>query len=264
MTTPEIERISGRGTLSIVCMAAVILMAVAALFELAMHIPGIATPPGSTRQMLGATGLAVGLTAAAFCFAPGALKDKPGALGQLTARLTRAIGLTIPTLPRVTGRRSTVVGLVSVLAVIVVLDSAGVQLIVDTFGEHLSLVGVHEDWRYLAIEGAPPLSVVLMTFLSAPVAEEVAFRGLPLALITVTALIPRLRRWQPLVTSGIAIVAVTAFAFNHHAFGALNVATTAWSGALYMATALLTRSLYIPIAAHFATNLLVFAQWLDW
>ena len=242
-------------------MALAVVTSAGILFQLAMRLPGIDTPSWNTWAALGfSVGITAGLLVGAWWLVPKELM----ALRVVGARVTRSIGLTTPQLPGVNDRQRAAVGLVLLLTFTILLDSAGTRLVTDVFSSNLPLIALHDDWRYLAIKDAPPISVVFMSLLSAPVAEEVFFRGLPLALLTLVWATPRLHRWQPLVSTGIVLVGVTAFAWHHEPSGALNIATAAWSGSLYIATAMLTRRLWIPVAAHFVHNLLVFAQWLDW
>lgn len=151
------------------------------------------------------------------------------------------------------------------LAGTIVLATGGAEVLTQLFGTRVFLVPTDQDWRYLAVKDAPYLAIVLMTFLSAPLPEELIFRGLPLALVLgINRHAPHSRYLRPIICAIIIGGFLAMFADIHSDSGDLNVLTAAWSGAVYFAVAFLTRSLWIPIAAHFFNNLFVFGQWLGW
>lgn len=229
--------------------------------QVAMWLPTVATPAHYTKATLTFAAVSVVVFAfSAWCCAHRSLKT----FGRVSARVARHAGLAVPTVPGATSHRRSARTLVLLLAGIIMLDYAGSQLIMHALGGQLSLVPLHEDWRYLAVRDATPAVVVVSTLLGAPVPEEVIFRGSTLLLIAFVHRSSHLRQWHPLIIMGIVISIIVLFASIHLPSGTLNVATTAWSGTLYTFAALLTRSLLLPIAAHFAYNLSAFGQWLDW
>jgi membrane protease YdiL (CAAX protease family) len=112
-----------------------------------------------------------------------------------------------------------------------------------------------EDPRRDAFDGLDQLPAFVVVVSTAPVWEEVLFRGpLLLAAAAVAG-----ANWSPRTKGALVTAMVVAdtvlFGLAHHEFGIANVATAALSGLVYCLLALGSKSLWPAMVAHATTNL---------